>query len=516
MIYTTLALSLGSSARIAVQYVEQRSTWSSSAKLSAGPVVNSYAVQDKVQEAELDPTMVIEDELFAVEAWEPCLVCGGADDVHEIMYCDGCDKAIHVFCAGFDEAPDVWYCETCFVDLETDIGLPGVASAMRRRPRRRAPATQRTRRNNEAIWARVWQEVSRRLDLDLDFPFDDEIGDQRTEEQRREFARWQRRFEVANSQGAANTLRGIANARLQSSEPALQPEPESQEELRAWNAFDKARESQDAPASIRRRKRKRTASPASSHGPESVEQQQQKRPRLRRPRVATEQPQDAESSHAVERSGGGPTFLSSLLHEVESKPISAGSPGTSDYHNGQLSPRDSSPGGSSPSSGYATPRALSVTPPPQRPISPPLSSTIIPLSSPIAQHSHLFRQRPCHKIQTVSVHFITVVVGVQLPIAGRLATSRRRGTELHQYRLCAVCPTLPKKRYNVWSSSLLDLAIVIERSQKISIQSSIETYRASCTSWLAMHRRSQMGRKGRSGKALPMTKSGRRLLRSMP
>ncbi|KAK3718149.1 hypothetical protein LTR37_005264 [Vermiconidia calcicola] len=348
-----------------------------------GPVLDSFAVQDKVQEPELDPGMIVEDELFAVEAWEPCLICGAADDNHELMYCGGCDKAVHVFCAGFDDSPDVWYCESCLVDLENDAGLPGMASAVRRRARRRAPARQpRARRNNDAIWARVWQEVSRRLDLDLDFPFDEETGDHRTEEQRREFARWQRRFEVAGQQGAANRLRGIASARLQHSEPTVRAAPESQEELRAWNAFDKARESQEAPVAVQRRiKRKRTASPASSHEPEIVEQPQQKRPRLRRP---PQQP-GAESSHtAAQRNGEGPTFLSSLLREVESKPISAGSPGASEQQNGQRSPRDSSPASSPPSSDCATPRRLSVTPPPRRPMSPPLSSTIVPLSSPIA------------------------------------------------------------------------------------------------------------------------------------
>ena len=358
-------------------------------EIVGGPVVNSYAVQDKAQEAEVDHSMVIEDELFAVEAWEPCIYCGLADDVHAVMYCDGCDKAVHVFCAGHSEedVPEVWYCETCLADLENDLGLPGMASAVQRQRRRRASTSRpRLRRSNDELWARVWQQVSQRLDLDLDFPFDEEPGEQRTEEQRREFARWQRRFEVASQQGAANRLRGIANARLRPLEPAARADPESQEELRAWNAFDKARESQEAPAAIRRRKRKRTDSPASSHEPELVEQPQQKRPRLRRPLGAQEQQNGAESSNAAaQRAGEGPTFLSSLLREVETKPASASSPGASEYQSGQFSPRrDSSPDASSPSSGYVTPRAVSVTPPPQRLISPPLSSTIIPLSSPIS------------------------------------------------------------------------------------------------------------------------------------
>lgn len=351
-----------------------------------GPVVDSYAVQDRVQEAELDPSMIVEDELFDVEAWEPCMVCGGNDETHEHMYCDGCDKAIHVFCAGFEETPDVWYCDACLVDLERDAELPGVASALRRQPRRRATAsTRRNRRNNDAVWARVWQEVSRRLDLDLDFPFDDEPADVRTEEQRRELARWQRRLEEANRQGAANRLRGIAAARLQQ-RSVEQPKPESQEELRAWNAFDKARESQEAPSSVRRRKRKTTASPASPTEPQTAEQPQLKRPRLRRPPMTLEQQQAAESSHdAAQRNedGPGPTFLSSLLREVEHKPSAANSPGASEGQNGQFSPRDSSPVRSPTSSGHATPRQLSPSPPPTRPMSPPLSSTIIPLSSPI-------------------------------------------------------------------------------------------------------------------------------------
>ncbi|KAK5174522.1 uncharacterized protein LTR77_001602 [Saxophila tyrrhenica] len=361
-------------------------------RVVGGPVVNSYAVQDKVQEAELDPTMIIEDELFAAEAWEPCSVCGAADETHELMYCDRCDKATHVFCAGFDESPEIWYCEECHTNMDNGDATTRVTPGARRRTRGRMPTGRRqTRGRNDPTWARVWQEVSRRLDFDLDFPFDDDTGDQRTEEQRREFSRWERRFQVASQQGAANRLRNIANAQIQQAEPAYRPAPESQEELRAWNAFDKARESQDAPTHVRRRKRKRTASPSSSgHEVTTNEAPQQKRPRLRRPRVVAPEPeQNGESSADVaQRPGDGPTFLSSLLREVESKPVSASSPGASDQQNGQYSPRDSPPAPSASSSDCGTPpRRLSATPPPpatrRLPVSPPLSSTIVPLSSPM-------------------------------------------------------------------------------------------------------------------------------------
>ncbi|EME84722.1 uncharacterized protein MYCFIDRAFT_88569 [Pseudocercospora fijiensis CIRAD86] len=328
-----------------------------------GTVVDSYPVQDKTQEAEIDASMVVEDELFAVEAWEPCIVCG------------------------FDDAPDVWYCETCLVDLENDADLPGLASAARGRRRRQRGAhnngngngnrgAPRRRRNNDAIWARVWQEVSRRLDLDLDFPFDEEVEDpRRTAENRREFRRWQERFEVASRVGATNRLRGIAQASLNSSHVPPQRNPESQEEIRAWNAFDKARDSQDAPVNLRRRKRRATQSPASPSEPEQqAEQPQLKRPRLKRPPADNQ----AESSNAAaRRNAEEPTFLSSLLREVENKPMSASSPATSDHIYEQFSPARS-PESSEP----GTPKA--VTPPPHRPLSPPLSSAVVPAPSSIA------------------------------------------------------------------------------------------------------------------------------------
>ncbi|WPH03120.1 Hypothetical protein R9X50_00599500 [Acrodontium crateriforme] len=348
-----------------------------------GEVQDSYSVQDKRQEAELDASMVVDDELFAIEVWEPCMLCGVGDDTHALMYCDGCDKAVHVFCAGFDEAqtPEIWYCNTCLLDMEGDARLPGMASALGRQPRRRVGAFQRRsgRRNNDAVWARVWQEVSRRIDLDLDFPFDEEVADERTPEQRAEFRRWERRFAEVNRQGATNRLQDVAAANIQSS----RPDPESQEEIRAWNAFDKARASQDEPQNARRNKRKATESPASPKEQEMTEQRQLKRPRLRKPRTVPEPAPVAESSTSAQNNN---TFLSFLLKEVENKPVSAGSPSTSDLPNGQWSPRNSSPVRSPTSSGYVTPRALSVTPPPQRPVSPPAGgrAAVPAVSSPLA------------------------------------------------------------------------------------------------------------------------------------
>ncbi|EME45254.1 hypothetical protein DOTSEDRAFT_71082 [Dothistroma septosporum NZE10] len=358
-----------------------------------GHVLDSYAVMDKSQEAEVDPTMVVDDELFAVELIEPCLICEVPTDGFGAMYCDGCDRSVHIFCAGFEEdVPDVWYCEGCLGHLEADADLPGLASAAGRGRSRRTVSSNvrgngtrpRRPRNDDAMWARVWQEVNRRLNMDLDFPYDEEPAETRTEEQRREFERWQARFNIADRQGAANRLRGIAQARI-NGQRIVPATPESQEELRAWNAFDKARESyEEASTNTRRRKRRATQSPASPRErDQSAAHPQLKRPRLRRPpNAAPEQPES--SSAAARRNGEDHTFLSSLLREVENKPTSASSPPASDHLGGQYSPRNSSPVRSPASSEDGTPPTV-TTPPPHRPLSPPLSSQIMPAISPSSQ-----------------------------------------------------------------------------------------------------------------------------------
>lgn len=361
-----------------------------------GPVLDSYAVQDKVQEAELDPSMVIEeDELFAVDAWEPCLVCGSGDETHELMYCDGCDRAVHVFCAGYIDSPDVWYCESCLADLETDTGLPGLANGSRRVPgtraRLRAPRIPLDN-NQDRLWARVWQAVSHHIGMDLDYPHGDDVAGQRMPLRGHTARHWQQRARVASTQGAeaaAERLRNIAAAAAER-QPRRRPEPESQEEIMAWNAFDKAREAQGAPASIRRQKRKATASPVSPReSGEGAQQPELKRPRLyRRPMTQQPLPAAESSTAAVQRQDDRSTFLSSLLKDVETAPVSAGSPDTSEqYNGGQWSPRNSSSIRSPPSSGQGTPRGGSPAPQPQTPLSPPLSATHLPTSPAVVVYS---------------------------------------------------------------------------------------------------------------------------------
>lgn len=376
-----------------------------------GPVLSSYAVQDKQQVAEIDPSMVVEDEddLLEDEGYDPCMVCEEYGDVTTLMECTGCNLLCHVFCAGLDLMPSrgPWYCQSCLENPQV------LAEASRRSNQPRNPqAFTRGRRRNAPrqpnAWARVWQTVWDRLHLDLDFPFDDDAPQpQRTEAQRREFQEWERRLEVATRNGAGNRFRQTASALLEPhnhhTAPKTPPDPESQEELRAWNAFEKAREQlEGSPSSSNRRKRKSpTSSPAESESVRAPERKL-KRPRTRVAHDIAEPSTDviAESSTAARlpeprlpeprnaSPAGGqrnptepntavPGFLQSLLKEVEITPqtedhIVAPEPKRVIIDRA-CSPNNSSPGGSPV---YPTPRGM--TPPPlslNRPISPQLQAS---------------------------------------------------------------------------------------------------------------------------------------------
>ncbi|MCJ1319943.1 hypothetical protein MMC15_005279 [Xylographa vitiligo] len=287
-------------------------------------------------------------------------------------------------------------------------------------------------------WARVWQSVWDHLNVDLDFPYHDTASaaqirssQRREANQRRDIREWERRFEVAERQGGSNRFRAAASALLL--EPQIvsrprpeQPEPESVEEILAWNALEKARdiESDPTPKSrkrksatnspsdtdpIRKRKKHNSASQSPSESMTALQPERPlKRPQTRRIHNVVETLSDplTESSglrnnvahsprivhHAeVAATGNGPSFLQSLLKEVESseapeegkgqaRPLSILANTASSVYS---SPGYTSPGASPTASNHATPRALSITPPPSyfvRPGSPiPLSSTVEPI-----------------------------------------------------------------------------------------------------------------------------------------
>ncbi|KAL8830287.1 MAG: hypothetical protein Q9170_005793 [Blastenia crenularia] len=352
--------------------------------LVGGPVVSSYNVDDRTQVADIDPAMYI-DELDDDPEFPPCPVCGDDGNEEMLLSCDGCGVDYHTYCVELDEIPRMhWFCETCAAQRAIESVNARQNSRRSHRPAdRRTRAQQRQERTriqaSHSGWARVWQSVWDRLNIDLDFPFDDEPAEHR------DFRQWERRLQIAERQGGANRFRETAAALLDVNEirqlrtarerPASL-EPESQEELRAWNALEKAKEIQLDPNTTRKKRKSPTASPSDVE-PSIEPERPLKRPRTRRNAELTDQPSDSagEGSGPNRRSypvsapqSEGPSFLQSLLKEVESsttpdEPLSLNRSSVLSLP-GHSSPPHSSPGASPTASNHASPRALSTTPPP--------------------------------------------------------------------------------------------------------------------------------------------------------
>lgn len=314
-----------------------------------------------------------------------------------------------------------WYCEPCATQRAIDSVCPRPPQRSHDLTDRRTRGLRRSARiRNQASsssWARVWQSVWDRLNLDLDFPFDEGSNSlyngapQQTLQDRREFRQWERRLQVAERQAGTNRFRDTASTLLGLRPPRERPPPpesESNEEIRAWNALDKAKEIQLDPTPNSRKRKSANSSP-SDHEPAPQQERPFKRPRTRRTMGLGESSGDAQSEASIRgglpskrvtprRSdvGGttpgsnGPSFLQSLLNEVESSATPDENRGRTRPSmismTGHSSPRVSSPGGSPTSSNYASPRALSRTPPPfpsTRPGSPfSLTSKVEPIFPP--------------------------------------------------------------------------------------------------------------------------------------
>ncbi|KAL5117576.1 hypothetical protein ACEQ8H_004469 [Pleosporales sp. CAS-2024a] len=336
------------------------------------PKISEYAVRDKQQVADIDPSMIVDEADFALEddgSYDACMVCDEFGEASQLMYCHSCEQLAHVFCAGLDRMPSrgAWYCQPCM-----ESGL--VDSASLRRPAPRGPAAwingrSRVPRHNRGPdeWVGVWQSVWDRLQFDIEFPFeDDEQSENQSEVLRRENHEWDRRFELARQMGAGTRFRAAAdnvhtrrrgsnrssrptNRALHREPPKTPRDPESQEEIRAWNQFEKAREQlaqedgNTAPSvasttTSRRggRKRRTNDSPASPADSEPREPQPERK--LKRPRTRLHLDNGESSAAAARRTivvpnmnptmtssppaatgdtAAVPGFLQSLLQEVE-------------------------------------------------------------------------------------------------------------------------------------------------------------------------------------------------------
>ena len=387
-----------------------------------GPAISTYAVDDKVQEAVIDPDILadVEDDDEEDDENQVCQVCEEDDNEDILMYCDNCSKLYHTYCVGLQEVPvGHWFCEHCRA-ARSENTRTVVQRRSRGRNRRTRGQQRRYRqldRAHEQSWNRVWQSVWDRINLDLDFPFDDEEATaihvrrqrQRNDHDRRQYQAWQRRAQIAELQGGANRFRDTAQPLLEdfgetTASATRRPRPEtppreSPDEIRAWQAFDRAREIEGDSVASRTRKRKSTTASPAEPDPTPVERRV-KRPRVRRQLELAEASDSAESSshrraspnrqQPAENQSAGPSFLQSLLKEVQgsSTPNQRSGPyfPSGPIHtppNEQNSPTPSSPILSPVPSNHSSPRAASATPPPlhyARPGSPTgLSSSIQPI-----------------------------------------------------------------------------------------------------------------------------------------
>ena len=392
--------------------------------LNLGDVISSYAVEDKAQVADLDPSMFLEVPADDPDEDEPCQVCEEDDNEDVLMYCDGCQKLWHTYCVGLQEVPyGHWFCDSCRSQRETDPRSSRSREPNRRGHRRRTRGQQRRYRNQylstDSSWLQVWQSVYNRTSLDLDFPYDDEDEDaatllrrhrQRNDESRRDHHGWQIRQQIAEFNGAGDSFRATESTlfdhRLPSVARPVQAvtADQSPEEVDAWNAFDQAVAADHQSRPMRGKKRKSAASSPVEPDPSlAVRPIKRARPNSLRtainvptgsaaPTIATRQSPRSSSPRPAHINGNHePSFLQSLLREVEGS-ATQGQGGrlyNPSSTNGQSPPAEqSSPPPLSPAlspltSTHPSPRAISTTPPPlnhARPTSPTgLSSSIQPV-----------------------------------------------------------------------------------------------------------------------------------------
>ena len=68
--------------------------------------MSEYTVQDKQQVADIDPSMIIDDDYTLEDdgSYDACMVCDEFGDASQLMYCHSCEQLCHVFCAGLHQS----------------------------------------------------------------------------------------------------------------------------------------------------------------------------------------------------------------------------------------------------------------------------------------------------------------------------------------------------------------------------------------------------------------------------
>jgi hypothetical protein len=400
-------------------------------------VQSSYQVEDKKQVADFDPQAWLEENEVAEEEEETtsCPVCNLADNEEVLLLCDGCDASYHTYCIGLDDVPDgSWFCMECRDTLGLDedeaaaAALPSPDGQRNGRrsnyfPRTQASMRRARRRARSDMWLGAWGAIAGRIfdatSIDINNHGEEEDSlrdlvwaDRLDHRDRRRYEAWQQRLQIASRQGARDVfannipfarqprsmtpapLRGSELSGQQADDRQTEPRHETAEARLAWSALERV--TVDAAEPSNRRKRTARSISSSPVEPRQEPERRLKRPRTRRlatqneasssshsPAIVPQRPDRSAAGPTEARSPRappeGPTFLSSLLREVEMSTPSDDENARS--HMVRLAPHNdaSSPVTSPSASGYSSPRALSLTPPPQRTERP--SSPAMSLSS---------------------------------------------------------------------------------------------------------------------------------------
>lgn len=329
--------------------------------------MSSYTVDDRVQEAEIDPADIPDEDEEEEES--VCQRCHVGDDGLELLLCDECDSCWHIHCAGLQEVPaGDWFCHPC---IQRRVRQLVGSSGRLPRAQRESPATARRSRPREsrrqqrrpwdvpANFSYLRRAVYSRTEIDLDDPDGDDedvlVANRRQsrsthQSPQRDSERRRRGFETDRVSGrsinraretrAALTAAAQAQRARDEEQAAREAEQKSRDAEEAWQNLERAQNIDDDALGTRKRK-----SPGDSHVGVLREEEERgrtfKRPTTRRSRemiassnfavpgplrtsarapMAIAAP-PANQGRRQQAKGPAPDVLRSLLQEVESTEI---------------------------------------------------------------------------------------------------------------------------------------------------------------------------------------------------
>ncbi|KAI9883957.1 MAG: hypothetical protein M1823_004267 [Watsoniomyces obsoletus] len=333
-------------------------------KSIGGPIISSYAVEDRTQAPEVDDAIpaelveigispaldaqhpTVEDYNPGEEIW--CAYCGCVEEHEDVLICDNCNHYYHFACADVRDVPDGdWFCRLCIGEQRASLtesirhrawagpsgqveGRGSLSQRNTHQPHRQQQPLQQPHQlhqpRSNTNWGRMWQSTWNRRGAGMDSQYMEEEEEAHATDtnstntnphnnpralfsqvtQNRELQALQRRQQEALQEGNRSSrfreTRGNRYARAPS-EPAMAPAPEAEEESRAWKDLDQAQKLEDGGSSggKRGRKRKAPTEPAVEAAAKDEPDRKFKRPKTRRAPEVTRS--TAEASNTAAQAG---------------------------------------------------------------------------------------------------------------------------------------------------------------------------------------------------------------------